>query len=117
MEVEVRKRLHALGLRFRVDYAVVPRRKADLAFTKARVAIFLDGCFWHGCAEHRSTPQHNRTWWSAKLRANRQRDVDTTKRYEALGWLVLRFWEHDGSNAVCDKVVSLLRTRTTNPVD
>ena len=96
-ELALRRVLHARGLRYRVDHPLPfdRRRRADVAFTRARVAVFVDGCFWHGCPEHGSTPRANSAFWSAKIERNRARDADTTERLEGLGWTVLRFWEHE----------------------
>ena len=97
-ELDVRRALHRLGLRYRVAIAPEPglRRRADIVFTRARVAVFIDGCFWHGCPEHgRSAFNHNAEYWSAKIAANVARDADTNARLEQVGWHVLRYWEHE----------------------
>lgn len=97
-ELAVRKLLHAAGMRYRVFYQPVKglRRTADIAFTRQKVAVFIDGCFWHSCPVHgRSTSKTNAEYWSAKLAANRLRDLDTNERLERDGWTVLRFWEHE----------------------
>ena len=106
-ELAVRRLLHARGLRYRVDHPLPfdRRRRADVVFTRARVAVFVDGCFWHGCPEHRSAPRSNSAFWSAKMERNRARDADTTERLEALGWSVLRFWEHEDPGR-CAEVVA-----------
>ncbi|MSW42659.1 MAG: DNA mismatch endonuclease Vsr, partial [Actinobacteria bacterium] len=96
-ELRLRRALHALGLRYRVHWSLPfdRRRRADLAFTRAKVAVFVDGCFWHGCPEHYVPPSSNITYWRAKVEGNRARDLDTTSRLEELGWVVLRAWEHE----------------------
>jgi DNA mismatch endonuclease, patch repair protein len=96
-EMAVRRALHARGLRYRVDHPLPfdRRRRADIVFTRAKVAVFIDGCFWHGCPEHGTTPRTNTAFWAAKIARNRERDEDTTDRLDALGWIVLRFWEHE----------------------
>ena len=96
-ELALRRALHARGLRYRVDHPLPfdRRRRADVLFTRAKVAVFVDGCFWHGCPEHGTTPRTNARFWSDKIGRNRARDADTTARLEAAGWVVLRFWEHD----------------------
>lgn len=95
-ERAIRSALHARGLRFRVTYKVpgLPRRSIDIAFTRARLAVFLDGCFWHGCAEHGTAPHANSAWWAQKIQANQLRDADTTRHLGDEGWRVLRIWEH-----------------------
>jgi DNA mismatch endonuclease, patch repair protein len=95
-EIAVRSAVHAMGLRFRVDWSLPgTRRRADLAFVRARVAVFVDGCFWHGCPEHGTWPKANAEWWRNKIVTNVERDRDTDARLKASGWTVLRFWEHD----------------------
>lgn len=113
-ELEVRRRLHRLGLRYRV--AIAPetalRRRADIVFTRARVAVFIDGCFWHGCPQHgRSNFNHNADYWPAKIAANTARDADTNARLSQAGWLVLRFWEHDDATEVVENIRQAVRTR------
>jgi DNA mismatch endonuclease, patch repair protein len=95
-ELAIRRQIHRAGLRYRVDTYVMPslRRRADLLFTSERVAVFVDGCFWHWCPHHGGLPKINREWWERKLARTRQRDAETTKRLSDAGWLVLRFWEH-----------------------
>jgi DNA mismatch endonuclease, patch repair protein len=109
-ERAVRSALHARGLRFRVTYRVpdTPRRTIDIAFTRVKVAVFLDGCFWHGCPQHGNAPRSNSRWWTEKIAANQGRDADTTARLESAGWLVVRIWEHvplsDAVNTIADAV-------------
>lgn len=105
-ETRLRKLLHARGLRFRTEYVVggLPRRRMDIVFTRARLAVLVDGCFWHGCPEHCVTPKSNTAWWTAKIRTNRQRDRDTDAKLAALGWSVLRIWEHTPPESAADTV-------------
>ncbi len=105
-EVAVRRLLHAAGLRYRVNVPVsgMPRRTIDIAFTKAKIAIFMDGCFWHGCPQHATHPKANAEWWRTKLDKNMARDIETTKHLESQGWTVLRFWEHEVPSTVADAV-------------
>ncbi len=112
-EMRVRRRLHAMGLRYRVDYPVLerPRRRADLAFTGVRVAVFVDGCFWHGCPEHGSWPKSNSEFWSDKIETNRRRDRDTDDRLRAAGWEVIRVWEHEDARAASEKIARVVRAR------
>ncbi|MEV5550941.1 very short patch repair endonuclease [Streptomyces sp. NPDC052309] len=95
-EVAVRRILHAAGLRYRVNVPVpgMSRRTIDIVFPKAKIAVFLDGCFWHGCPQHATSPKANAEWWRAKLDKNMARDLETTEHLTAAGWTVLRFWEH-----------------------
>jgi DNA mismatch endonuclease (patch repair protein) len=103
-ELAIRRRLHRDGFRFRV--AARPekdlRRTADILFPKAKVAVYLDGCFWHGCPVHSHAAKVNSAYWTAKLAGNRHRDAETDSLLAIRGWRVLRFWEHeDLSEVVC----------------
>ena len=93
----IRSLLHAQGLRYRVAAKPVPglRRTADIVFRPARLAVFIDGCYWHGCPEHYVPPKTNPGYWSGKVAGNMARDRDTNEQLQAAGWTVLRFWEHD----------------------
>ncbi len=97
-EVALRAALHQRGLRFRKDHMLRTtggtRAKVDIVFTRARIAVFVDGCFWHGCPEHGRVPSTNRHYWPAKLAGNRERDKRVTAALEADGWTVIRLWEH-----------------------
>ena len=96
-ELLVRSLLHERGLRYRVNQRPLPelRRTADIVFRKARVAVFLDGCFWHGCPEHYRQPSTNTRYWSDKVEGNRRRDLETDACLAEAGWTVLRHWEHE----------------------
>lgn len=96
-ELLLRRALHRRGLRYRVHMPLpgMPRRRADLTFTRARVVVFVDGCFWHCCPLHGTAPTANGAWWAEKLAGNVARDRDTNQRLRADGWIVLRFWEHE----------------------
>lgn len=109
-EVSLRSELHRRGRRFRVDHPLPfdRRRRADIAFTRLKVAIFVDGCFWHACPTHGTLPKANRAWWSAKLAANRARDQDSVDRLEAAGWVALRFWEHQDAQVAADEIETTL---------
>lgn len=110
-ELAVRRELHARGLRYRVDFAPVPglRRRADIVFTRVKIAVFIDGCFWHGCPVHGTAPKRNADYWGPKLAANVARDRDTDRRLPNAGWLVLRFWEHEGAGDASDRIEVAVR--------
>ncbi|WP_454860632.1 very short patch repair endonuclease [Promicromonospora soli] len=112
-ELALRRELHALGLRYRVTYPIPgqKRRTIDIAFTRARVAVFVDGCFWHGCPDHGNQPRSNSDWWREKLAAIRARDADTNQALQTLGWVVLRFWEHEKPLVVASAVRELVSQR------
>ncbi|MEW2137624.1 very short patch repair endonuclease [Streptomyces sp. NPDC005409] len=95
-ELRLRSLLHRDGLRYRVSAKPLPhlRRTADVVFSKARVAVFVDGCYWHGCPEHGSIPVTNREFWSQKIENNIRRDRETDRLLMEAGWKVVRVWEH-----------------------
>jgi DNA mismatch endonuclease (patch repair protein) len=101
-ELRVRRLVHARGMRYLVDAPPERslRRRADLLFRGPRVAVFIDGCFWHGCPNHHTVSRTNSDFWADKVAKNRARDVDTNERLAAHGWTVLRFWEHEDPHAV-----------------
>lgn len=105
-EVAVRKELYGRGLRYRIDFTVLkkPRRVADIAFPNLRIAVFVDGCFWHGCPTHASWPKHNAEFWRQKIETNRLRDADTDARLLSIGWRVLRFWEHESPVDIAEAI-------------
>jgi DNA mismatch endonuclease (patch repair protein) len=109
-EVALRSALHRRGLRFRVHYPVPgsPRRKIDVAFPGAKIAVFVDGCFWHACPEHAVMPKANSEWWAWKLHGNTSRDAETTEMLEQAGWQVIRLWEHQTPEDGAAQVVSML---------
>lgn len=98
-EMRIRRALHQKGLRYFVDRAPIEglRRRADLVFSKARIAVFIDGCFWHGCPQHFVAPKTNVDYWRAKIDRNMLRDRETDSRLRAEGWFVIRIWEHEPS--------------------
>jgi DNA mismatch endonuclease (patch repair protein) len=111
-ELALRSAVHRAGLRYRVDWPLPgTRRRADLAFVGARVAVFVDGCFWHGCPEHATQPRANAAWWRDKLAANVARDRDTDATLRRAGWLVLRFWEHADMQAAAMRVQRAVERR------
>lgn len=96
-ELLLRSGLHAVGLRFRKDFKLdVPGRRvrADVVFTRTRVAVFVDGCFWHGCVLHGGSPRVNTSYWGPKLTRNRERDDEVNAALVRAGWSVIRVWEH-----------------------
>lgn len=113
IELAVRRLLHRAGARYRVDFAPDPsdrRRRADIVFTRARVAVFLDGCFWHGCPAHYVEPKTNVDYWRPKIARNIARDAETSERLRKAGWTVLRFWEHEEPSLVAEKIIAAVRT-------
>ena len=109
-ELAVRRLLHARGWRFRVDYPPVSglRRRADIVFTRRRLAVYVDGCFWHACPAHGTQSKSNAPFWAAKLAANRRRDRDTDDRLGAAGWTVVRVWEHETPQAAVGRIEAAL---------
>lgn len=115
IELSLRSCLHRLGLRFRLHRRLIPgmRRTADIALIGARVAVFVDGCFWHGCPRHGTLPKKtNRRWWALKIEANRQRDRDTNNRLRQLGWTTVRVWEHENPFVAAARVAALSEKRS-----
>jgi len=112
-EVALRSGLYAAGLRFRKHYRPIQgsRAEVDIAFTRWKVAVQLDGCFWHGCPEHATRPATNSEWWAAKLDGNVARDRRTDTLLSDAGWTVLRFWEHESTDDVVAKVGEALARR------
>jgi DNA mismatch endonuclease (patch repair protein) len=112
-ELLVRSLIHRRGLRYRVSVRPLPelRRTADLVFRPARVAIFIDGCYWHGCPNHYKEPKTNTDYWRAKITGNGQRDRQTDELLSEAGWLVLRFWEHEDPNEIADAIATAVERR------
>lgn len=117
-ELAVRRLLHAAGMRYRVEYPVpgMARRRIDVAFTRAKVAVLIDGCFWHGCPQHATQPKANAEWWREKLARNVARDLETTAHLNAQGWAVLRFWEHEAPEEVAVRVRAAVERRLAESV-
>lgn len=116
-ELTLRSALHRSGLRFRVNCRPLPelRRTADVVFRRARVAVFVDGCFWHACPEHVSWPKANRVWWRSKIEANVRRDRETDRALAEEGWLAIRVWEHEPVAVAASRVRdAVLRRRETH---
>ncbi|MFM1725155.1 MULTISPECIES: very short patch repair endonuclease [Rhodococcus] len=110
-EVALRRELHRRGARFFVDRPPLRglRRRADLVFPRKRVAVYVDGCFWHSCPQHATSPKNNAQWWADKLAANVVRDRDTDTRLAAAGWRVVRIWEHENPAEAADRVQAALQ--------
>ncbi|MET9767825.1 very short patch repair endonuclease [Streptomyces sp. NPDC006415] len=115
----IRRLVHAQGLRYRIAVRPDPslRRTADLVFRPVKVAVFIDGCYWHGCPEHYVPPKTNSGYWSDKVARNMARDLDTNARLEREGWLVLRFWEHAPPEECAIKIAETVRQRKRTDSD
>ncbi|MGH4032702.1 very short patch repair endonuclease [Actinomycetota bacterium Odt1-20B] len=109
----IRRLLHAQGLRYRVAAKPLPelRRTADIVFRPAKVAVFIDGCYWHGCPDHYVPPKTNQGYWSNKVAGNMARDRDTDRHLTEAGWTVLRFWEHESPDECTNVIVSVVVER------
>ena len=110
-EIAVRRILHARGLRYRVDYPIRTAERTirvDIAFPRARLAILIDGCFWHGCPEHGTMPKRNRDYWEPKIARNRERDRHQTELLSEAGWRALRFWSHEHPDEICNQILGAL---------
>jgi DNA mismatch endonuclease, patch repair protein len=112
-ELELRRALHSRGWRYRVDAQPDPslRGRADILFPRARVAVYVDGCFWHSCPEHGVLPKGNRAWWRSKLEATVMRDRAIEEALRERGWSVIRVWEHEDPESAADRVEALLTSR------
>lgn len=113
-EIAIRRLLHNRGHRYRVDFKPVPhlRSKADIVFTRSKLAVYVDGCFWHGCPIHGTYPTKNRDFWCEKIQANRSRDERVTSALLAAGWKVVRIWEHEEAYVAVERVEEALRRLT-----
>jgi len=110
-ELALRRALHARGLRYFIHRRPLPalRRTADIVFPRRRVAVFVDGCFWHGCAEHGNVPTTNGWYWPDKIRKNKSRDADTDAALASYGWKSVRVWEHEDPQVVASRLEGMLR--------
>lgn len=111
--MSLRRELHRRGLRYRVDVPLPwdRRRRVDVLFPRERVAIYVDGCFWHGCPQHGTSPKSNSEWWASKIRLNRERDVRATCEWTLAGYTVVRVWEHEVSKDAALRIQSLVLER------
>jgi DNA mismatch endonuclease (patch repair protein) len=116
-ELALRSELHVRGLRYRVQFKVPGnrRRTIDIAFPRARLAVYVDGCFWHGCPDHFHLPKTNSEWWTWKVRRNQARDKDTDRELFVAGWQVLRVWEHEDPGRSADRIEDVWRILTNRP--
>lgn len=113
-EIQLRRALHAAGFRYRVDYPIRlggHLLRPDIAFTRSRVAVFIDGCFWHSCPRHGQIPATNTEFWTAKLEANAERDRRQNQLLTEAGWLVVRLWEHEFVDAGLSSVMAAVASR------
>jgi DNA mismatch endonuclease (patch repair protein) len=113
-ELALRTALYRLGLRYRVSARPLPgiRRTADVVFRRAKIAVFVDGCFWHGCPQHHTVSLTNARYWAEKVRQNRQRDTETDEILSRSGWQVIRVWEHEDPASAAERVAIAVRART-----
>lgn len=111
-ELAVRRLLHAGGLRYLVNARPDPdlRRTADVLFPKRRIAVFIDGCYWHGCPEHYTVPKAHGDFWREKLSRNRARDAETTRILTERGWRVLRYWTHESPEVIAAAIAEAVRS-------
>jgi DNA mismatch endonuclease (patch repair protein) len=112
-ELALRSALHSQGLRYFVDRAPLPRMsgRADIVFPRTRVAVYVHGCFWHGCPEHGTWPRRNAEWWRDKIERNRARDRATEHELVAAGWEVITVWEHDDPDVAASRIAQAVRAR------
>jgi len=117
-EKALRSALHSKGLRFRIDQKPIKElnRKADIIFRSVKVAVFVDGCFWHGCPVHGTQAKANAGFWKNKIKQNQARDLDTNMRLKKAGWRVVRIWEHEDPEKVSRKIYSLVVKRILSNV-
>ena len=112
-ELAVRRLLHAAGLRYRVSTRPLPelRRTADIVFGRGKVAVFIDGCYWHGCPIHGQRPKTNAAFWNTKIDGNINRDRETDRQLAEAGWVVLRFWEHEPPAECAERITDMVNAR------
>jgi DNA mismatch endonuclease (patch repair protein) len=110
-ELALRRELHGRGLRYRVDVPLLGARRgrADILFSRARLAVMVDGCFWHRCPEHGLDPRANGDWWRQKLDRNVERDRQTDAELTRQGWMVVRVWEHEAPADAADRIEKIIR--------
>jgi len=113
-EVDLRRHLHALGLRYRLHQQIVPgtKRRVDIVFQKPRIAVDVRGCFWHACSDHATHPRTNSEFWREKLYSNVSRDHDTFKRLTEAGWTLIVVWEHENPDTAARRIHELVIAET-----
>ncbi len=116
-EMAVRRLLHRHGLRYFVDRKALPnlRWRADIVFPRSKIAVFIDGCYWHGCPEHFKPPTRNRDYWGPKITGNRERDAKHDQALVEAGWTVIRVWEHENPAVVADRIEAAVRGTSADP--
>lgn len=112
-EMALRSAIHRRGFRYRVDTKPLKElnRRADIVFRPTKVAVFVDGCFWHGCPIHATQSKANAEFWQAKIQQNQDRDLDTNRRLEEAGWKVIRVWEHENPEDTAEMICAIIRER------
>ncbi|WP_405060309.1 very short patch repair endonuclease [Kribbella sp. NBC_01505] len=117
-ELRLRRLLHARGFRYRVSTRPLPaiRRTADILFTRVKIAVFIDGCYWHGCEQHYRASSRNSAFWHDKIASNQRRDVETNKILSDAGWTVIRHWEHENVEAIANEVAAAVNQRSLGHV-
>ncbi|MFI5842877.1 very short patch repair endonuclease [Catenuloplanes sp. NPDC051500] len=116
-EIQLRAALHRRGYRFRKDLRIDfegVRVRPDIVFTRRRLAVFVDGCFWHVCPIHGRQPTVNDWYWAPKLRRTMERDRAANTALEAVGWSVVRVWEHEAVNEAADRIAAMLATERSD---
>jgi len=118
-EKAIRSAIHKRGLRYRIDTKPIKElnRRADILFRKFKVAIFIDGCFWHGCPKHGTIANMNADFWKEKIRRNQERDLDTTNKLISAGWVVIRIWEHEDSENATEKILKVIKKRYSSKLN
>ena len=109
-ELRLRKAIYGLGFRYRLHRKDLPG-KPDIAFGPAKVAVFVDGCFWHNCPEHGTIPKNNREWWLEKFQRNQERDMLKDEQLKEMGWLPIHVWEHEDPDTAARNIKKLVKER------
>lgn len=109
-EITLRKKMFERGFRYRIDYKMPHSRRIDIALVSRKLAVFVDGCFWHRCPTCFKKPKSNTSYWKPKITSNVRRDADTNKILESLGWKIIRFWEHEIKDDL-EKCITIIEKR------